>query len=55
MGGASDFASCSVVLGGALVLECNWNCGVGFGRCFVYRIVFGISAWDLGGALCIAS
>ena len=27
---------------------------MGFGRCFVYWIVFGISAWDLGGALRIA-
>ena len=54
MGGASDFVLCGVVLGGALGLDCIWNLGVGFGRCFVYWIVFGISAWDLGGALRLA-
>ena len=54
MGGTSDFVLCGVVLGGALVLDCIWNFGGGFRMCFVYWIVFGISAWDLGGALCIA-
>ena len=38
-GGASDFVLCF---------------GVCVGRCFVFWIVFGISAWDLGGALCFA-
>ena len=35
------------------VLDCIWDFGVGFGRCFVFWIVFGISVWDLVGALCI--
>ena len=36
MGGASDFVLRGVVLGSALVLDCTWSFGVGFGRCFVY-------------------
>ena len=27
--------------------------GVGLGRCCVFWMVFGIVAWDLGGALCV--
>ena len=27
---------------------------MGLGGCFVFWIVFGISAWDLGGALCLS-
>ena len=34
-----------VVLGGALVLDCIWDFGLGFGRCFVYwrilRLILG--------------
>ena len=25
---------------------------MGIGRCFVFWIVFGVSLWELGGALC---
>ena len=42
-----------VVLGDTLVLDCIWDFGVGIRRCFVCWIVFGISASDLGGTLCI--
>ena len=34
------------------VLDCIWDVAVGFGRCLVFWIIFGISVWDLGGALC---
>ena len=39
VGGKGGFGCCFVlwcVLGGALVLGCTWDFGVGFGRCFVY-------------------
>ena len=41
-----------VEFGGALILNCLWDFGVRFGRCLVFWIIFGISVWDLGGALC---
>ena len=36
------------------VLDCIWDFGVGFGRCFVFGIVLWIIVFVLGGALCIA-
>ena len=64
-GGASDCVLCFGVLvlcwGVLGVLDCYWDFGAGFG--FVYGLrygllsvgacVFGISVWDLGGALCM--
>ena len=35
------------------VLDCIWGFAVGIGRCFVFWIVFAVSLWELGGALCI--
>ena len=37
-----------VVLGGALILKCIWDFGVGFGRCIVYC---GFGRVDLLGGL----
>ena len=41
-----------VVLGGALVLSCIWNFGLGFGRCFGFGLYLGFrcGTWEV---LCV--